>query len=74
MNEYEGVDVNGRRLRLWVQFNEIEFLTDELVRVEMGLQYDIFRRKWGIAFWGLEIYFIKNDQGWIIRNSKVMVI
>jgi hypothetical protein len=50
MNEYEGVDVNGRKLRLWVQFNEIEFQTDELVRVEMGLQYDIFQSKYGIAF------------------------
>ena len=74
MNEYEGIDINGQKRRLWVQFNEIEFLTDELVRVEMGLQYDIFQRKWGIAFWGLEIYFTKNDQGWVIRDSKVMVI
>jgi hypothetical protein len=74
MNEYEGVDVNGRRLRLWVQFNEIEFVSDESVYVEMGLQYDVFQSEWGIAYWGLRLYFEKNESGWVIKNSKVLVI
>ena len=75
MNGYKGVDANGRPLRLWIQFNEIEFLSDESVYVEMGLQYDIFQREWGVAFWGLSLYFDKNlEAGWTLTSSKVLSI
>jgi hypothetical protein len=30
---------------------------------------------WGVAYWGLEIYFEKTgEEGWNIKTSRVMVI
>ena len=75
INEYEGVDINGRKTHLWVQFNKIEFHGDDLIYVQMGLMIDTDRWEWGVAWWGLEIYFRKTaDQGWNIQSSYVMVI
>ena len=75
MNEYEGVDINGVKSRLWVQFNKIESHGDDIIYVQMGLMYGEGASGWGVASWGLEIYFRKTpDQGWIIQSSYVMVI
>ena len=73
--EYEGVDINGQKQRLWLQFNKIEFLNENLVDVEMGLMYDYESNPWGIAYWGLEVYFMRNDQNeWIIDRTNILAI
>jgi len=73
--EYAGVDINGQKQPVWLQFNKIEFLNENLAHVEMGLMYDYESNLWGIAYWGLEVYFRKNNQQeWIVDRTNVLSI
>jgi hypothetical protein len=74
-NEYNGVDINGQKQRIWLQFNRIEFNTDNLAYVEMGLMYDYGDNPWGVAYWGLEVYFSRDNQHeWIVDRTNVLTI
>ena len=74
-NEYSGVSFQGRLRKVWLQFNKIEFRTGGFAKVRMGLMHDEFSvNKWGIAYWGLEIWFeYKHEEGWVIQRSQVLV-